>query len=48
MKKMIKISDILCKEDIETIKEACAVFNAQYVEIDGVRYNPPKKNKKTS
>lgn len=39
----MKISDILTKEDIQLIKTICRMFNAQWVEIDGVRYAPPRE-----
>lgn len=42
----MRISEILNQQEIDLIKYACALFSAQFVEIDGVRYQPPKSNNK--
>ena len=41
----IKISGLLTKKEIEFIKEVAQIFNIQWIEIDGIRYAPPKRTK---
>lgn len=38
----MRISEILTPEEIRLVKVLCKIFAAQWVEIDGVRYQPPK------
>lgn len=34
----------LTKEEKEKIKLSCKIFEAQEIDIDGVKYNPPRRS----
>ena len=42
---MGRVAELLNKEDKERIEEMCFLFNAQWVEIDGTRFRPPRRDR---
>lgn len=39
----MKLSEILTSAELKLIKYVAILFHGQWVEIDGVRYQPPKE-----
>lgn len=44
----MKITEILSKDEIDFCKWFCDLFHAQWVEIEGIRFNSPYKRKEES